>query len=279
MGWKRFAGNVALGLVIVSLLIGTASAQPSVSTSTTYNGTDGNSQQILVEVTVSPDVVTENLTATFRPTPKSFLIYRSFERTQPDGVTISNPSTGTYVVDELRPGQEVQFQFVAYPKEISSESVNVATVRTSSNQNPNEQSTTVSANLSSSPYLELQERNSEIQSLQTQVTTMRAGFWGGLGVGVLGLLGVGLLFRKTKSMVPESDVCDDLRSIRTGVSGDSNQRVVDRYLEDYGCDSDDGGLAGTGPAPTTQEESSKPAEGDTESGKSDTDDDDIGPLV
>jgi hypothetical protein len=269
-------------VVLLSLCVGTAAADTTVTSSTTYNGTSGDSQRIQVEVGVTADVVTENLSVTFRSTRQSFLLYNSFERTQPDGVSIANPSRGTYVIDQLQPGQRVQFQFVVYPKRIGTESLDVVRVVTESDQNPDRRATRVSANLSSSPVFALEVSRNRVTALQSRVSNMQLAFYGGLGFGVLGLVGMGLLYRKTKRMVPESEVCNDLQSIRTGVSGDSNQQVVDRYLEDYDCETDTsitgvtGGTTGGGDDIETGTQSTET--GDEPDGGSD-DDDDIGPVA
>lgn len=270
--------------VAVTALVGTAAADANVTSSTTYTGSEGGTQAVVVEVIISPDVVTENLTATFQPTDDSFIVYRSFERTQPDGVSISNPSPGKYVIDSLRPGQEVQFQFTTYPKTISQSQLDIATVTTTSEQHPNRQRTTVSANMSASPYFSVQEQQSTIQSLRNQVQTMQFGFYGGIAVGVIGLLISGLMFRRMQGMVPKSEVCDNLESLRTRISGDSNKGLVERELDDYGCDYGDGGIAGgvtaggTTSGDSIQDGADEPQD-DQDGGESDEDDDGVGPVA
>lgn len=277
---------IAIVSVAVTPFIGTAAADTNVTSSTTYTGSEGGSQAVEVEVEFTPDVVTENLTATFRSTDDSFVVYRSFERTQPDGVSVSNPSSGRYVIDNLRPGQEVQFTFIAYPKTISQSSLDIATVTTESEQNPNSKRTTIPANMSASPYFTLQNKESTIEGLQTRIQTMQVGFYGGIALGVIGFIISGLMFRRTRSMVPESDVCEDLLSLRTRITGDSNKTLVEGELDNYGCDYDQGGIPGGGTATEITAENSledenggvQSEQNDEETGGGD-DGDGVGPIA
>jgi hypothetical protein len=77
---------------------------------------------------------------------------------------------------------------------------------------------------------------------------MQVGFYGGIALGVIGFIISGLMFRRTRSMVPESDVCEDLLSLRTRITGDSNKTLVEGELDNYGCDYDQGGIPSGGTA-------------------------------
>jgi hypothetical protein len=277
MRTRRFGLSVLVVVVCAGLVASPVLADTSVTSSTTYNGTDGNSQRITVSLSVTADVVTNNVSMLVRPTSNTHIEYDSFERTQPGGISIERVSPGRYRLDEIEPGEEVTFEFVAYPETLTEENLDVAVVDFESQQNPDGGSHTVAANMSTSPRLALDSAQNEITSLRSQTSQMELGFYGGIAIGIVGFLIAGVLFYRSKQMVPKSDVCSDLSTIKDRL-GRSNAEMVDRYLDEYGCETDDGGpitgSPGGGVSADSDDTDSTPDTGET-----DRDDDGPGPIA
>lgn len=155
--------TTVLGLL---LLTSTVAAAVSIDTTSEYRGgQEGQSQAVEMTYTLSPN---ENAIADvrlqFRSTDNSFIDFTSFERTINPGdadVNIRNTDEGVFEIDELKPNQEVTLTFTAYPKRIKQRQLDMAVVNLEYVQQGQSlsESTVISADLSSSPWFQLQDEN------------------------------------------------------------------------------------------------------------------------
>jgi hypothetical protein len=178
-----------LGTTVVSAAI-------SLETSASYDGTDAESQAISSEVVISPDdAKISDVVIRVRETDQAFVDFDSFERSINPGnadVDITYTGDGRFEISELEPDETLRVSFDAYPRTIKEQSIDAATIEVEyvqQGQSLSDQQT-VSADLSSSSWFELQDAQS---SLQTQQTT----FYGAVGVIVLVLLGgIGFAYKQ-----------------------------------------------------------------------------------
>ncbi|MFB6251047.1 MAG: hypothetical protein ABEI27_05080 [Halobellus sp.] len=200
---RRFSRLLPIIGVVVLLAFSSVAASAAVTTSneTVYNGTQTDADQAIeVTYTVSPEGSTiNNMTVAFSGTNQALLEPNSFSFTvRPGGAEINVESRpgNAFFIREIEPNEEVTFVFETYPKTIKREQIDAASVRIEYIQNGQEltDSEAVSANMSSSPWFELQQAETRIDQLQSQLGDVslagqftNAAFLGGLAVGIVGL--------------------------------------------------------------------------------------------
>lgn len=132
---------------------------------------------------------------TIQPSTTGFVDYSSFETTLKPGnadINVTYVGRGTFRVEELEPNEQVVITFEAYPREIKTRSLDVASVSLSYVQNGQELSTDqpVTADLSSSSWFAYRQAQDRARNWRLM------GFAGG-GVVVLGLVaGAVVWFRR-----------------------------------------------------------------------------------
>ena len=209
-----------MSIVLLVLMLAVSpvvvSAAYSTTTDTSYSGGESSADQAIeVTYTLSPEGGTiNNMTISFDATSKTFIQSDSFSITvSPGGADADVESRGNheFFIDELERGEEVTFVFQVYPKTIKSEEIEAVTARTEYIQNGQDlsDSETVSANMSSSPWFQLQNTEENNSELETRVTELEgrvdqlglvgqltdAMLWIGVVIGLIGLA-VGVYFNR-----------------------------------------------------------------------------------
>lgn len=215
---RRLARTLSIVLLVLMLAVSplVVSAAYSTTADTSYSGGQSSADQaIQVTYSLSPEGGTiNNMTIGFDATSNTFLQSDSFSITVSPGsadADVESMGNDRFFIDELDTDEEITFVFEVYPKTIKNEEIEAVTVRTEYIQNGQElsNSETVSANLSSSPWFQLQaaeENNSQLENrvaelegrveqlvLVDQLTD--AMLWVGIVVGLLGL-GIGIYFNR-----------------------------------------------------------------------------------
>lgn len=237
-----------------------------VTVTTTTTHPDLDNQGILVEIKVEPtdDRITDVEVQIFDGTA-GFVDFDTFSISlNPSGASPFEEDLGftgqstvkTYEIEELEPGESVTISYVAYPREIASETVGVSLVQyeyvRQGQRIPEDPPGTIPAraDLSESAFFELQDARSTIDSLEKQISTMWATTIGGAVLGVLGLVAAGILFVKRKSAVQSERerIAKELVDLKSSVDGNiaSNrmQKLIDDLRSEGGDDSDGGGGPG-----------------------------------
>lgn len=144
----------------------------SVETTSNYTGNAENDTSITTTVSITSDVVAENVSISINEGDQTYIDYSSISTTRPGGsdIQITNPSQGTYVINELSPGQEWSITFVSYATTIQEENIEVAQIVDSSEQQPGLETTRVTANLSDSSYFRLQETQQTLEQIEQALT-------------------------------------------------------------------------------------------------------------
>jgi len=156
------------------LLVATAPALAAVSLdiSTTYSGTEADSQVVDVEMTISPDGGDmTDVTIDIGETDRGFVDFESFSTTVTPGssdVDATYQGDGRFTIAELPSDVTVTISYQAYPRTIKQESVTVSTVSVSYVQNGQElsESRQVNADLSDSAWFALQDAQAQNEQLQ-----------------------------------------------------------------------------------------------------------------
>lgn len=230
--------GVVASMLLATAASGTVAAQDeriNIDVEDNYNGISEDGQQnVELSVTLTAQETTSEIEVEFSPTAQSLLDIDTFEVTVSD-VEFENPEPGVYVINELSAGQEITFTFDAYPKRLDREEMNVASVSLDA-ENPQtyERSERLSADMSSSPWLQYQEAASEGFPLWISVA---GGLFGILGIVVGGYF----LYSKRKSInQKEEEFVETLRSIRGNLEYTEDQQVVSEEIEER----EGGGLGG-----------------------------------
>lgn len=225
---------LVVGAMIVVLFLSTsAAAVPEFDEEVEYDGVEGDSQAMEVTLSVTSDTISSNVEISIQDTTDAMVDYDTLDESVPGDVEIEATERG-YIIEELEPGQEVEIEFVAYPRTINEEEIDVARVVLDSDEQPSADVTTITKNITEgSPWFALQrsneeidelenekeelrsdlenekeeeladlreEKDSEIADLEDQISNLRTLAYGGAILGVLGLFGAaGMGFWKRRS--------------------------------------------------------------------------------
>jgi hypothetical protein len=206
----------------------------SIETSDSYDGlSEDGDQAIEVEVTLTAQETTSNLTVDFQNTQNTFIVSESFE------VTVSNvefEQTGptTYEVRELDADQSITFTFQVYPRVLDQATTEAYRVGLDAgNPQTYERSETYSVDLSSSPYLAYQS---------TPATSNDGPPWALIAISIAAVLGFATAgytrFVALPNAASESEdelrsAFDDLeREISDRASLNKVEEVRDEYIDD-----------------------------------------------
>lgn len=260
---RRFSRLLPLLGVVILVVFSSAIVTAAVTTTsdTSYNGTQSDSDQAIeITYTVSPEGGTiNNMTVNFDSTSQTFIQSNSFSFTvSPGGADINVESRQGYrfFIQEIEPNEEVTFVFEVYPKTIKQEEIDAASVQMDYIQNGQDlsDSETVTANMSSSPWFELQaaeetidQQESELQqvSLVGQMTDIA--FLGGI---VVGLVGVGFgTYSWRRRMSERADLkrehAANLESLAERMEKTSDGKKLNNEAEDIRADLESSGDRGT----------------------------------
>lgn len=214
-----------------------------------YDGvSEDGDQTITLSVTVIANDPVIGATIQFDQTGQSFIDPDTFEVTAADPEW-ENPRSGVYEIEELDSGEEMTFSFEVYPRVLDQDTLDVTSVSiTADNPEGYSVSEDVSADLSTSPWLQYQNSLDQINELESESDTpfLFAVFGG--GVGLIGLVFAGYFFRSKQSSVEEKneEALDTLRSLRAEMQSVEDQQTVSDYIDDWKEDSDSGTNSGSG---------------------------------
>jgi hypothetical protein len=248
-------------VILVVFSSATVTAAVTASGDTSYNGTHPDSDQAIdVTYTVSPEGSTiNNMTVNFDSTTQTFIQSDSFSFTVSPGradVNIESRQGSRFFIQEIEPNEEVTFVFKTYPKTIKQEEIDAASVQIDYIQNGQSlsDSDTVTANMSSSSWFELQaaqetinQQESELNqvSLVGQVTDIV--FLGGVIVGLIGVVFGTYSWRRRKSEQAEikREHAANLESLAERMEKPSDGKKLNNEAEDIRDDVDSSGNGGT----------------------------------
>lgn len=230
-------------LILAVGLVGSVAGQSGIvdiRTETTYEGVEGSSQAVLVEASFSTSERISGLELQFSETDNAFIDYEdSFNITTSTNVNAERTSQDTFTVEELTPGDTVTVSFRAYPRTLDQQELQVAQIDLSA-ENPRtlDESSTVAADMSSSPVFAYQDAQQQLEQWQW----IRTAGMGVVGLAiVLGLLGIGGSIYMWRVKLPdvedelESDFVDHLESIK----GEVSDPIVESEIEDVKDEYDD----------------------------------------
>ncbi|WP_139203719.1 COG1361 family protein [Halorientalis persicus] len=260
---RRFSRMLPLLGVVILVVFSSAIVTAAVTTTsdTSYNGTQSDSDQAIeITYTVSPEGGTiNNMTVNFDSTSQTFIQSNSFSFTVSPGgadINVESRQGNRFFIQEIEPNEEVTFVFEVYPKTIKQEEIDAASVQMDYIQNGQDlsDSETVTANMSSSPWFELQaaeetinQQESELQqvSLVGQITDIA--FLGGI---VIGLVGIGFgtySWRRRKSERAElkREHAANLESLAERMEKTSDGKKLNNEAEDIRADLESSGDGGT----------------------------------
>jgi len=194
----------------------------STDVSTTYNGTEDGSQAIDVEATFSASSQVSGLEIQFRETENSFIDYQdSFNITTSSNVEADRTNQRTFVIQELPAGETVTISFTAYPRTLGQDELRLAVIgMTAENPRTFEESTFVTADTSSSPFLAYQDAQEQLDQFELLRTVGIGGVVGAALVGLLGLVAAGYTWqRKLPNEIDEKEgeIVNDLESLLDNV--------------------------------------------------------------
>lgn len=213
--------TVTLVLVMCAGLVAPVAAQSgpvSTDISTSYNGTEDGSQGIDVEATVSASSQVSGLEIQFRETENSFIDYQdSFNITSSSNVETERTNRRTFVIEELPAGETVTISFTAYPRTLDKDELRLAVIgMTAENPRTFEDSTFVTADTSSSPFLAYQDAQEQLDQFELLRTVGIGGVIGAALIGLLGLVAAGYTWRmKLPNEIgeKEGEIVSDLESL------------------------------------------------------------------
>ncbi|SDY18609.1 hypothetical protein [Halobellus clavatus] len=257
---RRFSRLLPIIGVVILLAFSSMAASAAVTTSndTAYNGTQTDADQAIeVTYTVSPEGSTiNNMTVAFTGTNRALLEPNSFSfAVRPGGADINVESRpgNAFFIEEIEPDEEVTFVFQTYPKTIKQEQIDAANVRMEYIQNGQEltDSETVSADMRSSPWFELQQANEEVDQLQSQLGDVslagqftNAAFLGGLAIGIVGLAFGAYSWRRRSSSASDlkREHANHLERLAGGMESRDDTKTLNNAAEQIReeIDSDDG---------------------------------------
>lgn len=200
-------------LIAACLVVGffavPAAANLTIEKDVSYNGTRGETQPVRVNLTLTPEVVNEDITVSLAETDSALIDQDTVSSPQP-GVNQTGPME--FSIDRLEPGEEVTIVFDAYPKALQEPNISVAVIRWNSEQVPEGNAQRVEADISDSPLIRLeaaQERIDELETtndeLQGEIRSLeRWSLFGPLALGgglvVAVGMGVGMYFWRNRSV-------------------------------------------------------------------------------
>lgn len=183
---RQFVSWVVCWTLVIGVTIGTlaapAAADIVIDQDSDYDGIEGNNEQaIKMNLTVSPEVVTEDLVLIVQESPEVLIDEDTLSSPDP-GVEQSEQLPNRFEVDEIDDEQTILITFEAYAKSLQEAEVRVGTLLWSSEQVPDGDSEDLTANLPDSPVLQLEEANQRIADLESELDEI--GFWRPLGIGL-----------------------------------------------------------------------------------------------
>jgi len=256
---RRFSRLLPLMGVVILVVFSSAIVTAAVTTTSdaSYNGTQSNSDQAIeTTYTVSPEGGTiNNMTVDFDSTSQTFIQSNSFSFTVSPGgadINVESRQGNRFFIQEIEPNEEVTFVFEVYPKTIKQEEIDVASVQIDYIQNGQDlsDSETVTANMSSSLWFELQaaeerinQQESELQqvSLVGQITDIA--FLGGIVVGLIGI-GFGTYSwqrRKSERSELKREHAANLESLAERMEKTSDGKKLNNEAEDVRADLESSG--------------------------------------
>ena len=155
---------VLILLVASSLLVATAGATVAIDTPAEYRGGEADHDQAVeISYTMSPveeDIVDAQIFV--QSTTDSFVDFDSFELTIEPGdadVDVTSVREGVFEIEEMEADEQVTVTFKAYPRDIKQEELPMAIIRVEYVQQGQSlhDTTSVTADLSNSPWFQLQE--------------------------------------------------------------------------------------------------------------------------
>jgi len=175
--WWNKASIVTIVLILGLILSsGLAAASVSVNTSSNYLGGEaGQSQTIEMTYSLTPDNNDiSDVRIEVHSTQNSFIDFGSFERTIEPGdadVEITSVGEGVFEIKEVSADQRITLSFEGYPRDIQQEELSVARIDVEYVQQGQslDESTTITADMSSSPWFQLQGANERIEELEETV--------------------------------------------------------------------------------------------------------------
>jgi hypothetical protein len=206
-------------LLVFGALTGTAVGDVhETDIETEYNGGSAEAdQRVNVTFTVSPTESTLTDIEIRVSERETVIDEGSFEVSVDPDVQLEEVRPGHYRIDELEADQEVAISFVAYPRDIKSEEIDVAVVNYEFFDGGQSSRETITADMSNSPWFQLQnerqtvdeqastidqlEQENERLSLVGQLTDV--GFIVGLVVGLIGLVAAAVTVRSTSSKLSD----------------------------------------------------------------------------
>lgn len=145
-------------IVAIILLSTTATATMTVTTDSNYVGDEENEPQAVeIEYAISPDDnAATDVRVVVRNTGSSFIDHDSYDRSVSPGdadISINSVGEGVFEIGRIEPDERVTFSFDAYPREVKTNSLEVATISVEYVQEGQNlsNSETVSADLSGFP--------------------------------------------------------------------------------------------------------------------------------
>jgi hypothetical protein len=196
MSRNRIAGAVLAAFVIVVVASTPALAAASLDVSTTYSGTEGDDQRVEVEMTLSPNgSAMSDVVIDIGESDRAFVDFNSFSTTVTPGsadVNVTYEGDGRFTIAELPSEASVTISYMAYPRTIKEESLTVSTIDVSYVQNGQQlnENQQVEADLSNSPWFQLQQAQSSSGQLRI------LGIAGGAILVIGGLVGIWVLYKK-----------------------------------------------------------------------------------
>lgn len=189
----RVGLTLILLVVAVGLLASPASADINITHDDSYDGQEGEDEQaIKLNMTIEPQVVTENLEVTVDDAPGTLLDPESPNSPNPG---VEQVADDEFFVEEIEPGQTASITFEVYPKSIREAEQDVAFVRWQSDQVPSTQTESLEADLSNSPLIELEsarERNSDLREenadLESEIESIENWRWYGIALSIMGVV-------------------------------------------------------------------------------------------
>lgn len=246
---RRFAWSVSIVGALLLVVLGSTLAAGAVATSnqTVYQGSQPDTNQAIeITYTVSPDGgVINNMTVDFDSTQQTFIQSDSFSVTVNPASADTNVESRTgdqFFIQELEPNEEVSFVFQVYPKTIKEQRVDAVAVRMEYIQNGQEltDSETVTANMSSSPWFELQTAEGTIQQQESRLQQLglvgqltNVTFIIGLVVGIVGIAFGAYALRKQGGEQEQlkRDHANDLESLAQRMSSSSDAKTLRNEAE------------------------------------------------
>ncbi|WP_227134626.1 hypothetical protein [Halorubellus salinus] len=250
---RKRVGLVVLCFALM-LSVTVVSAELSTSSSTSYEGgQEANDQAITVTYTFSPDgSKISNVVINFRAQQRTLLQGGTFSYTVQPGaaeINVTNAGRGEFRIDELGKNEEITFTYTVYPKNIKQESIEASSVDIQYVQNGQEltHEETITANLSSSPWYQLQEKQDQLESEQSGQAVSLGIFAGALGFGVLGLIAAGVSYRRIGSRVQDEHdtFSKELERVKSRIDSPGAERKIQDLIDKY---QSDGGAPGPTPA-------------------------------